>query len=173
MSEQHTFLENVKVATLGDAGAITAAGNTAAIDTKGARGNALLIALGAFAVSGVNNITISLEESDTGAFAGEENAVANGGNGGVETCVMIGRTNGEDVFRGANGIPADSVLIDGTTDANGAGDKVAGDVYVLEYLGTKNYFRGVVTIGGTVNIPVQYLHGQAGLNVLPNIVDAG
>lgn len=165
----HTFIENAKIALVQDQASITASVVSAKIDTIGARGNAILLALAAFAFSGTNKITVSLVDSDDDVTY---TPVVNGGNGGAELNVVIGRTNGGDAFRNANGTFVDSVAIDGTTDANGAGDKVS-DVYVLEYTGAKRYAKLDVVVAGTVAVDATILHAQSALNVLPNIIDAG
>jgi hypothetical protein len=171
---EHTVLENVKLTGFGVGTPLSVTGASPALSTSGGRANAVAVDLGVFAFTVDDFLVVFVEESDTGDFAGEENTVLNGGNQGTEVCVMIGRTLGADIYRHANGLPLDAITIDGEEDPNHSDNAlVGGDTYIVEYLGSKKFYRVVAEVTGTVAVPFCLFAVQAGLRVLPNIVDAG
>ena len=159
----HTFLENVKLALAGGLD-LSATVSSAAVESAGARGNAIALPMQLLVVDDTNFVTLTVEESEDNS---NWTPVVNGGNGGAQVCVLIGRTNGDDIYRDANGSPADSAVINDEVDANGAGINDPADVWVAEYMGRAKYFRVTATVTGAVTGLACAVHGQVALNVLP------
>ncbi len=98
---------------------------TTAVDNAGYRAMCFLIEVGTFTFTGVNKITVTMEECDTIA--------------GTYTVVSA-----NDIYNPENGTIAK--VLDGTEDQNA--------VHAIHYRGYKQFTRLVLTEAGTVAVPL-------------------
>lgn len=166
MGAEHTFFENAIVTQLLLPQSIAATVSTTAMDTTLARGNALMLSLGTFAFTGVNFLTLTLEDSDDNSSF---DPVVNGANLGQEVNVRWG-DEGNNVILDASTTPATNALLD-TLVLDEAGDD--DNNYVAEYLGRRQFVRMVLTESGTVVVVGSVNTAQIALINVPRLVAIG
>lgn len=166
MSEEHTFFENAIVEQLLLPQTFAASVNSSAMSTILARGNALMLSVGTFAFTGVNFLTLSLEDSDNGSSWA---AVVNGANLGEEINVRWG-DEGANAILDNSTTPATNVLLD-TLVLNNTGQD--DNNYVAEYLSNRKFVRMVLTESGVVTAIVAVNTAQLALNNVPRMVFIG